>query len=107
MVYGAERVLIPGNNIGKLKQKKITITVLCLLMVCALPLGGLVIVKAPLITAIEEDFAASYIAGDVQGLMTLKRGIDAINDMPVDYAIENIPLQTNFLPIVTATYTDQ
>ena len=98
MVYGVEKVLIPQNNTDAVKRKRAAKIAVSIILTCAVAAGGIVIAKAPAVTSIEANFEAAYIAGDVGEIVSLRRGIEAMNDKPVIYAGEESSLPANLLP---------
>jgi peptidoglycan/LPS O-acetylase OafA/YrhL len=97
MVYGAERVLIPSRH-DTVKHPKAARAVICVSVAAAVIAGGVVVYRAPVITSIEADFASGHIVQDTNSILSVKRGIDALNLSPVAYAAVNTPLSANLLP---------
>lgn len=94
MFYGAERIFIPANGKGALKHRRAAVIIVSVFAAVSLAANAEVIRRAPDITSIETDFAVSYVMQDVENIMSLKRKVDAVNDMPVIYKA----LQANLLP---------
>ena len=94
MFYCVEKVI---NNVGSIGHKRIAVTVVSFLVISAVAAGGGVIARVPPITSIESSFAASYIAEDVNDIISLGNGIAAIVDSPLRYTDEDAPLQANLL----------
>ena len=114
MTYGAEWLRKAGSlrmhKAGPLRQdehktpqasarkhNRIIVAIVSFFLICAVAAGGIVVAKAPPITSVEQDYIVNYIAGDVNELVSLKRGIEAINDTPVLYADGGAPLRANLL----------
>ena len=98
MVYGAQRAIIPQSNTGIAKHRHPILAALAIVVAAAIAAGLPVIANAPPITSIESDFAASNVTGDISDLLSLKQGIEAVNDLPVLYAGRSSHLQVNLLP---------
>jgi peptidoglycan/LPS O-acetylase OafA/YrhL len=84
MVYGYERVLIPGHK--ALKHKRLAAVFVGLTILAAVGAGGLVVAKAPIITSMEADFAAGPIVQDTRQIEAVKRGLEAMGTSPVVHA---------------------
>ncbi|MCL2699024.1 MAG: acyltransferase, partial [Defluviitaleaceae bacterium] len=93
--YGAERIFISPGHTGALKHRRAVVSAVSIAVVFSAAAGGFVMHRAPAITSIEADFAASYVMQDAGGVMSLKRGIMAVNDTPLTYT----PLQANLLSV--------
>jgi len=98
MFYGAESIFKPVRGIRETKHRQKNLAVTSVAVVIAIVAGGAVMSRAPVISGIENDFAASYIYQDIEELKSLKRSVDAINELPVAYAGGVSLLQQNLLP---------
>ena len=98
MFYRAEHIFKPVKDLRFAKRRQNNLVVTSAAVVIAVMAGGTAISQAPAITSIENDFAVSYIYQDVEGVKSLKREVDAINDAPVAYAGGESSLSQNILP---------
>jgi len=98
MFYGAEHIFKPVRRPRETKRRQKNFAVTSIAVVIAIAAGGAVISKAPVITSIEGDFTVSYIYQDIEGVKSLKRRVDAINNMPVTYIGGDSFLQQDLFP---------
>ena len=110
MVYGIERIIIPQNITENVKERAkkylpggasyrwIVTVVVAVIFAGVIAAGAVVLARAPIMTSIESDFAAGTISGDVSGIVSLRRGIAALDDPPVLYAGGGSQLRGDLLP---------